>query len=78
MRPRRSPAGYRLYGEEEIARIERVKQLVGQGVRIGAAMQAVIEEAAVADPADQPRAGDSGKHAEAYRLEPRNPRGDRS
>jgi DNA-binding transcriptional MerR regulator len=78
MRPRRSPAGHRLYGEEEIARIERVKDLVGQGVRIGAAMQAVIEEAAAADPADQHRAGDTSKHAEVYRLDPRAPRGRRS
>jgi DNA-binding transcriptional MerR regulator len=85
MRPRRSPAGYRLYGEEEIARIERVKHLVAQGVRIGAAMQTVIEEAAGTDradqsrrPADQSRAGDRGKHAEVYRLDPRTPRGRRS
>jgi PAS domain S-box-containing protein len=45
IRPRRSPTGYRLYGEEEIARIEQVKYLVGQGVRIGAAMEAVRREA---------------------------------
>ena len=42
MHPRRSPSGYRLYGEEEIARIRKVKYLLGQGVRIGAAMAAVI------------------------------------
>jgi MerR HTH family regulatory protein/GAF domain len=42
MRPGRSPSGYRLYGEEEIARIEQVKYLVQQGVRIGAAMEALI------------------------------------
>jgi hypothetical protein len=46
IRPRRSPSGYRLYGEEEIARIEQVKYLVGQGVRIGAAMKAVMREEA--------------------------------
>ena len=45
IRPRRSPTGYRLYGEEEIARIEQVKYLVGQGVRVGAAMKAVTGEA---------------------------------
>jgi PAS domain S-box-containing protein len=45
IRPRRSPTGYRLYGEEEIARIEQVKYLVGQGIRIGAAMKAVTREA---------------------------------
>jgi hypothetical protein len=45
IRPRRSPTGYRLYGEEEIARIEQVKYLVEQGVRIGAAMEAVRREA---------------------------------
>jgi PAS domain S-box-containing protein len=45
LRPRRSPSGYRLYGEEELARIEQVKYLLGQGVRIGAAMEAVMGEA---------------------------------
>jgi hypothetical protein len=45
MRPMRSPSGYRLYGEEEINRIEQVKYLVEQGVRIGAAMDAVIRAA---------------------------------
>jgi hypothetical protein len=42
MRPRRSPGGYRLYGEEEIARIEQIKYLLSQGVRTGSAMAAVI------------------------------------
>ncbi|HEX5880043.1 MAG TPA: MerR family transcriptional regulator, partial [Actinomycetota bacterium] len=50
LRPRRSASGYRLYGEEEIARIEHVKYLVGQGVRIGAAMKAVVEEATNREP----------------------------
>jgi hypothetical protein len=45
MRPQRSLSGYRLYGEEEIARIEQVKYLVGQGVRIGVAMEAVTRAA---------------------------------
>jgi hypothetical protein len=54
MRPLRSPGGYRLYGEEEIARIEQVKYLVGQGVRIGAAMEAVIRAA-------EPASRDSGR-----------------
>jgi hypothetical protein len=57
MRPLRSPGGYRLYGEEEIARIEQVKYLVGQGIRIGAAMEAVIRaaEAAAADGRERER-----------------------
>jgi DNA-binding transcriptional MerR regulator len=85
MRPKRSPTGYRLYGEEEIARIERVKYLVGHGVRIGAAMQAVIEEAGGNEPADEAQqpaeqsgTGENGKNAEVYRLAPRSPRGRRS
>jgi DNA-binding transcriptional MerR regulator len=41
LRPLRSPGGYRLYGEEEIARIQQVKYLLDQGIRIGAAMEAV-------------------------------------
>jgi MerR HTH family regulatory protein len=45
MQPQRSLSGYRLYGEEEIARIEQVKYLVGQGVRIGVAMEAVLRVA---------------------------------
>jgi PAS domain S-box-containing protein len=75
IRPRRSPSGYRLYGEEEIARIEQVKYLVGQGVRIGAAMRAVIEQAEgdelsaeTQQPAGQDGPGEKGKHAEVYRL----------
>jgi uncharacterized protein YoaH (UPF0181 family) len=57
LRPRRSPGGYRLYGQEEIARIEQIKYLLSQGVRTGAAMAAVIgavrdaEEAATGEPA---------------------------
>jgi PAS domain S-box-containing protein len=79
MRPKRSSAGYRLYGEEEIARIERVKHLVGQGVRIGAAMKTVIDEAEGHELAadgrqspDQTHPGGEGKHAEVYRLNPRS------
>jgi DNA-binding transcriptional MerR regulator len=84
MRPRRSPSGYRLYGNEEIARIERVKYLVGQGVRIGAAMKTVIEEAGDSEPTDDaPPSADQGppaekpKHAEVYRLAARSPRASR-
>jgi MerR HTH family regulatory protein len=58
MRPERSPSGYRLYGEEEIARIEQVKYLVEQGVRIGAAMNAVIH--ATEGPEDGGRARPAG------------------
>jgi DNA-binding transcriptional MerR regulator len=81
MRPRRSPSGYRLYGNEEIARIERVKYLVGRGVRVGAAMKAVIEETGGDEPtvegrqsADQTRPGEQAKHAEVYRLGTRSSR----
>jgi PAS domain S-box-containing protein len=73
MRPRRSPSGYRLYGEEEIARIEQVKYLIGHGVRVGAAMRAVIEKARSNRPDDGHQAGDPsspGKTAEVYRLNP--------
>jgi hypothetical protein len=41
LRPERSQAGYRIYGEDEIARIEQIKYLLGQGFRIGTAMEAV-------------------------------------
>jgi DNA-binding transcriptional MerR regulator len=83
LRPQRSPTGYRLYGEAEIARIEQVKYLVGQGIRIGAAMKAVIKEAGVDEPAEEgrqpagPRRPDEdSKHAEVYRLGARSsPRG---
>jgi DNA-binding transcriptional MerR regulator/PAS domain-containing protein len=85
LRPRRSASGFRLYGEEEIARIEQVKYLVGQGVRIGAAMKAVVEEASsnepteeAQQPSDQGAPGESGQHAEVYRLTPRSPNGRRS
>jgi DNA-binding transcriptional MerR regulator len=85
MHPRRSPSGYRLYGTEEIARIERVKYLVGQGVRLGAAMRAVIEGAGGDAPGvagrqslDRSRPGEEAKHAEVYRLDPRSSRRGRS
>jgi hypothetical protein len=85
LRPRRSASGYRLYGEEEIARIEQIKYLVGQGVRIGAAMKTVVEEATSNEPTGEAPAvsrpghsGESGKHAEVYRLTPRSPSGRRS
>jgi PAS domain S-box-containing protein len=40
--PVRSESGYRLYGEEDIARILQVKSLVKQGVRISAAVATVV------------------------------------
>jgi PAS domain S-box-containing protein len=84
MRPRRSPAGYRLYGEEEIARIEQVKYLLAQGVRVGAAMKAVIEEArrdardGSQPPGDQTAPSEHANDAAIYRLTPRSPGGLRS
>jgi MerR HTH family regulatory protein/GAF domain len=39
--PMRSASGYRLYGDEEIARVLQVKHLLEQGVRIGEAMAMV-------------------------------------
>jgi PAS domain S-box-containing protein len=80
MRPRRSSTGYRLYGEDEIARIEQVKYLVSQGVRVGAAMKAVIERAE-APPDERAQDGgrtgqpDDGANAEVYRLASRAQRG---
>jgi PAS domain S-box-containing protein len=44
LHPTRSSSGYRLYGENDIARILRVKRLLEQGVRIGEAMAVVREE----------------------------------
>jgi PAS domain S-box-containing protein len=79
MRPRRSSTGYRLYGADEIARIEQVKYLVSQGVRVGAAMKAVIEQAE-ASPDEgtqdirQSGQPDHGREAEVYRLASRIPR----
>jgi DNA-binding transcriptional MerR regulator len=80
MHPRRSSTGYRLYGADEIARIEQVKYLVSQGVRVGAAMKAVIEQAeAPPDEGDQDTRQrgqpDHGREAEVYRLASRMPRG---
>jgi PAS domain S-box-containing protein len=80
LRPQRSSTGYRLYGEDEIARIEQVKYLVGQGVRVGAAMQAVIAQAE-APPDEGEQDADHGdqrephRNAEVYRLASRIPRG---
>jgi PAS domain S-box-containing protein len=81
MRPRRSSTGYRLYGEDEIARIEQVKYLVSQGVRVGAAMKAVIGQAEAppdeGEQQDTRQSGqpDHGRNAEVYRLASRTPRG---
>jgi len=54
IRPLRSAGGYRLYGEEEIARIQQVKYLLDQGVRIRAAMEAVTRAAAAGETRPQP------------------------
>jgi DNA-binding transcriptional MerR regulator len=61
LRPLRSPGGYRLYGEEEIARIQQVKYLLDQGIRIGAAMEAVTGAAAGPElaGASEPAAGET-------------------
>jgi PAS domain S-box-containing protein len=77
MRPPRSSTGYRLYGPDEIARIEQVKYLISQGVRVGAAMKAVIEQAeAPPDKGEQDaRERGDGRDAEVYRLASRVPRG---
>jgi PAS domain S-box-containing protein len=48
--PTRSANGYRLYGDEEIARVLQVKQLQEQGVRLGEAM-------AMVRAAEHPQAG---------------------
>jgi MerR family transcriptional regulator, light-induced transcriptional regulator len=41
LQPTRSSSGYRLYGEQDIARILEIKHLLEQGVRISEAMAAV-------------------------------------
>jgi GAF domain-containing protein len=58
VRPLRSPGGYRLYSEEDIARIQQVKYLLDQGLRIGAVMEAVIRAAGETTP--QPHEDDDG------------------
>jgi PAS domain S-box-containing protein len=50
-RPVRSDSGYRLYGEDDIARILQVKSLLRQGVRVSAAVAAVMD--AVEGPASE-------------------------
>jgi PAS domain S-box-containing protein len=42
MHPARSPSGYRLYGEEEVAQILQVKPLLDAGVRVSEAIAAVM------------------------------------
>jgi MerR-like DNA binding protein len=44
LHPTRSSSGYRLYGEDDIARILQVKRLLEQGVRISEAMAVVQEQ----------------------------------
>jgi hypothetical protein len=51
VQPIRSASGYRLYGDDEIARVLQVKHLLEQGVRIGEAM------AMVGEASHHPRAG---------------------
>jgi DNA-binding transcriptional MerR regulator len=84
LRPRRSASGYRLYGQEEIARIEEIKYLVGQGVRIGAAMRAVIQKAGGSELTDeaqhavQGNPGENGQHEDVVRLSSPSPPSPRS
>jgi hypothetical protein len=84
LQPTRSPSGYRLYGEEELARIQQVKYLLDQGVRIGEAMAAVIGAAGPSAPTGggQPGVGETEpgqdtNEAERRRISPRSPRGHR-
>jgi PAS domain S-box-containing protein len=44
LQPTRSSSGYRLYGEQDIARILEIKHLLEQGVRISEAMAAVQQQ----------------------------------
>jgi PAS domain S-box-containing protein len=56
--PTRSAAGYRQYGEADIARVLQIKQLRERGVRIGEAMQAISEPVADILPEDRSAVGD--------------------
>jgi PAS domain S-box-containing protein len=57
--PTRSAAGYRQYGEADIARVLQIKQLRERGVRIGEAMQAISESVADILPEDRSAVGDA-------------------
>jgi PAS domain S-box-containing protein len=54
LQPARSSSGYRIYGEEDLARILEVKRLLAQGVRISEAMAAVRGRSG-SDPRDDVR-----------------------
>jgi hypothetical protein len=56
--PSRSAAGYRQYGEADVARVLQIKQLRERGVRIGEAIQVVSESATDILPDDPPAVGD--------------------
>ncbi len=42
--PVRTPAGYRLYSELDLARLRRVKELVDEGYKVGEACRIVLDE----------------------------------
>jgi DNA-binding transcriptional MerR regulator/methylmalonyl-CoA mutase cobalamin-binding subunit len=50
--PGRSPKGYRLYSDDEVARLRRIKALLDQGLRIGEAVERVRRESPAMLPAD--------------------------
>jgi PAS domain S-box-containing protein len=56
--PSRSAAGYRQYGEADVARVLQIKQLRERGVRIGEAMQVISDSVSDIVPEDPPAVGD--------------------
>jgi hypothetical protein len=55
--PSRSAAGYRQYGEADVARVLQIKQLWERGVRIGEAVQVISESVADILPEDPSAVG---------------------
>jgi DNA-binding transcriptional MerR regulator/methylmalonyl-CoA mutase cobalamin-binding subunit len=62
--PVRSPKGYRLYSDDEVARLRRIKALLEQGLRIGEAVERVRREHPAMLPADSTSAADVGSARE--------------
>jgi len=66
--PTRSDAGYRLYSDEDIAAIKRVKELVDSGLSVGEAVDQARRQGLIAQPAEPAPTGRKPRRAEGGAL----------
>lgn len=66
--PSRSDAGYRLYSDEDVAAIKRVKELVDSGLTVGEAVDQARRQGLIAPASEAPRQRRSGGRTDGGAL----------